>query len=70
MCQLRHTQLGKDCVIGSVDLGLPYSCMLVGAMDPSAFINRMWSVGLTVFWGAKGTPILFSLLGIRMASCS
>ena len=22
------------------------------------------------FWGAKGAPILFSLLGIRMASCS
>ena len=23
MCQLHHTQLGKGCVIGSVDMGLP-----------------------------------------------
>ena len=25
---------------------------------------------LKEFWGAEGTPILFSDLGIRMASCS
>ena len=26
--------------------------------------------GSVDFWGAEGAPILFSLLGIRMASCS
>ena len=25
---------------------------------------------LQPFWGAEGAPILFTLLGIRMASCS
>ena len=25
---------------------------------------------LTCFWGAEGAPILFSDLGLRMASCS
>ena len=28
------------------------------------------SMSLQHFWGAEGAPILFSVLGIRMASCS
>ena len=47
--------------------GLAYDAVINLATQ---FQQQNYKIYCNNFWGAKGAPILFSLLGIRMASCS